>query len=268
MNTKKNSSITQTQAFWDEKYSDFDVFINVSASSPFRKAPNSTKEMFLKLLGNVAGKEILELGCGNGVFSVYMAKKGARVTAVDISQNSIQNTINLANNNKVGHLIDAYQINALELEKLDKKFDLVVGRFILHHIEPFENFSFVLSALLKKGARGIFIENNSRNPILMLARNNLIGKFGIPKYGDEEEHPFEPREIELLKQNVGVVNQYYPDFVFFSKLNVYIFKKNPRFQLILNMFEKLDDFIKNHFPSFNQYSYRQIVEIYKGEKLT
>ena len=268
MNTKKNSSITQTQEFWDEKYADFDVFTTVSASSSSTKAPNSTKEMFLKLLGNVAGKEILELGCGNGVFSVYMAKNGARVTAVDISKNSIQNTINLAKNNQVEHLIDAYQINALELEKLGKNFDLVVGKFILHHIEPFENFTFVLSALLKKGARGVFIENNSRNPILMLVRNHFIGKFGIPKYGDEEEHPFEPREIELLKQNVGVVNLYYPDFVFLRKINVYIFRKNPRFQLILNMFEKLDDFIKNSFPSFNQYSYKQIVEIYKGERLT
>ena len=263
MKTQIDSSITQTQEFWDDKYADFDVTQNISVSSPFRKAPNPTNGMFLELLGNIDGKEILELGCGNGIISVYMAKNGARVTAVDISKKSIQNTIDLANNNQVGHLINAYKIDALELEKLDKKFDLVVGRFILHHIEPFEDFTFVLSALLKKGGRGVFIENNSRNPILMLARNHLVGKFGIPKYGDEEEHPFEPSEIELLKQNVGVVNQYYPDFVFFRKLNVYIFKKNPKFQLILNVFDQLDDFIKNSFPEFNKYSYKQLVEICK-----
>ena len=263
MDKKTNNSLPNVQQFWDKKYAQFDTNTIVSSEFPFRGAPNYTKEKFLELLGNVADKEVLEIGCGNGVISVYMAKKGARVTAVDIAENSINNTINLACNNQVKKSINAYQLNALELAKLNKKFDLVVGRFILHHIEPFEKFTLILSELMKENGRGVFIENNSRNPLLMLARNHLVGKLGIPKYGDEEEHPFEPKEIELLKQNVGLVKQYYPNFVFFSKVNVYIFKKNPKFQPMMNMLSGLDRLIEKYFPQLDRYSYRQVIEIYK-----
>ena len=97
----------------------------------------------------------------------------------------------------------------------------------------------------------------------MIARSNIVGKFGIPKYGDDEEYPFEPREIELLKNHVGSVNLYYPTFTFFRKLNTYIFKHKRKFKLFMNFFTLIDDVIKNSFPIFHKYSYLQVVEICK-----
>ncbi len=96
-----------------------------------------------------------------------------------------------------------------------------------------------------------------------MARNNLAGKFGIPKYGDNEEYPFEPKEIELLKKNVGTVNLYYPNFVFFRKINTYLLKDNVKFKLLADIFRGLDASIESYLPILHRYSYTQLVEIFK-----
>src|SRR5215475_1871463 len=42
-------------------------------------------ESELQLLPDVAGLGVLELGCGSGQWSVWLASQGARVTGLDIS---------------------------------------------------------------------------------------------------------------------------------------------------------------------------------------
>lgn len=43
----------------------------------------------LKMLGEIAGKRVIDLGCGDGYYSRIMARRGAKVTAVDFSDDSI-----------------------------------------------------------------------------------------------------------------------------------------------------------------------------------
>jgi len=43
-----------------------------------------------KLIGDVRGKKILDAGCGFGSYSIYCARQGADVTAVDISETMIR----------------------------------------------------------------------------------------------------------------------------------------------------------------------------------
>ena len=67
---------------------------------PFRVLPSVCKP-----LGNEqvivdyipSGKNVLEIGCGSGIITLYAAKKSRHVTAVDISPDAVENTrINLA----------------------------------------------------------------------------------------------------------------------------------------------------------------------------
>ena len=60
-----------------------------SASTPnfgkvFVTAPN-----FLRALGDVEGKDILELGCGNGYWLRLLARAGAKATGIDLAENQI-----------------------------------------------------------------------------------------------------------------------------------------------------------------------------------
>lgn len=252
---------SSVESFWDDKYKEFDASsINVD-SFAVRGISPFAREVLKGLLGDFCDKEVLDLGCGNGFFSVYMAKRGAKVTSVDISQKAIHSTNQLAKLHGVESSIQTHYIDALELSSLEKEFDLIVGKYILHHIEPFNNFSLILKKILKKGGRGIFVENNSRNPILKVARSRLAGKYGIPKYGDNEEHPFEPREVEMLRQNVGPTKLYYPVFKFFKLLDVYILKKRKSLRFISCLLIKLDDFIYIAVPFLRKYSYLQLVEV-------
>jgi len=58
------------------------------------KTPNYSKEYFrkpiiLKMLGNVRGKHVLELGCGSGYWTRILAHKGAKCVGVDLSREQL-----------------------------------------------------------------------------------------------------------------------------------------------------------------------------------
>ena len=48
------------------------------------------KEMMFALAGPLAGKSVLEVGCGEGIASVQLAYCGAAVTGLDISEVSVR----------------------------------------------------------------------------------------------------------------------------------------------------------------------------------
>ena len=45
----------------------------------------SVPEAELRVLGDVAGKDVVELGCGTAYFSAWLARRGARVVGVDVT---------------------------------------------------------------------------------------------------------------------------------------------------------------------------------------
>ena len=50
---------------------------------------------------NLSGKKLIEVGCGSGLISIWSAKKGAEVVALDISKVAIENTFANAERNHV-----------------------------------------------------------------------------------------------------------------------------------------------------------------------
>lgn len=246
--------IKTNQSFWDETKADFHP-CNLDPHIFKRYCDPSTQE-FLNLIGNVEGKHILEIGCGNGEISVYLAKMGARVTAIDISLQAIENSEIMVKYNSLEPLITLKRLDAFELDKLERSFDIVVGKYILHHIEPFARFIRILGRLIADGSRGIFLENNSNNFLLMIFRKFLVGRFGIPKYGTDSEYPFEKREMDLLRERFEKVTPYYAEFVAFKLINTYIFRNSRK-----PVFVKLDEWIYKRWPGCHKYSYKQIIEI-------
>ena len=51
--------------------------------------PDIAREDTLKLLGNVDGKRVLDLGCGTGHNAIALARQGAKVLAVDESSDQV-----------------------------------------------------------------------------------------------------------------------------------------------------------------------------------
>jgi 2-polyprenyl-3-methyl-5-hydroxy-6-metoxy-1,4-benzoquinol methylase len=243
-----------TEEFWDTTWSDTQPFHLEPAA--FAESLGSSERAFLAQVGPVTGKSLLDLGCGNGELSVYFAKLGADVTAVDNSAKGVENAERLASFN--GVQIRALKLDAAEIGQLGDRFEIVVGRFILHHLEPFDEFSRILQQVLAPHGRALFLENSARNRLLMFFRDHLTGRFGVPKYGDAEEHPLKPEEIRILEGSFASVAITYPEFLFFRLVGAYIFKGKPGW---MRFFERADRLAHRVCPALCKYGYLQIIEI-------
>ena len=58
-----------------------------------------------QLLGNIKGKKLLEIGCGSGAQTIEFIKRGALVTAIDISEESVAATKDFLKQNKLKALV-------------------------------------------------------------------------------------------------------------------------------------------------------------------
>ncbi len=161
------------------------------------------KYVFDKLLCNVTGKHVVDFGCGCGQFSYYLSKKGARVTAFDISKKNIcdLNTFAKEYNVFIPSLVASADQCPLEAES----FDFVFGSAILHHLELDEEKDAVRESyrMLKKGGMAIFIEPLINSKLLDTIReyipikdkyNPRPSKFSAEfrKYAAEDPHPVRP----------------------------------------------------------------------------
>jgi len=62
--------------------------------------PGAPLEKELKLLGNLKNKSVLEIGCGGAQCGIAMAKQGARVIGIDLSDEELKFAKDLAKKNK------------------------------------------------------------------------------------------------------------------------------------------------------------------------
>jgi len=86
---------------------------------------------FIKAVGNVKGKTILDLACGDGNFSRVFKKLGAtEVVGIDISKEMIK----LAEDKTREEKLDIqYQLGDVSRFQKIKEFDIVIAAFLLHY---------------------------------------------------------------------------------------------------------------------------------------
>lgn len=91
--------------------------------------------LFNELLGgmDLAGKKILEVGCGRGSLSMYFANAGAECTLLDSSESIIDVAAGLFREN---HLTGTFDVgDALKLPYEDNYFDVVFSIGLLEHFD-------------------------------------------------------------------------------------------------------------------------------------
>jgi SAM-dependent methyltransferase len=82
-----------------------------------------------------AGKRVLEIGCGIGTDTIRFARAGARITAVDLSDESLALARRRASVYGLDHLISFYRADAERLSESVpvESYDLVYSFGVLHH---------------------------------------------------------------------------------------------------------------------------------------
>ena len=119
-------------------------------------------------LGDLAGKRLLDLGCGAGENSVYFARQGAHCVAADYSPGMVEVALKLAAAN--GVTVEGQTANAMQLSFPDNSFDLVYASNLLHHLPEPEVCIREMHRVLKPGGKACFWDPLRHNPAINLYR--------------------------------------------------------------------------------------------------
>lgn len=124
-------------------------------------------DKFFNFLSLPAGASLIELGCGYGRFALQLLKKGYKVTAVDISQESLDILSDQAKKNKIDNNLILIKSDFSE-EKFVNKFDASYCISTFHLLAGTEEERVrILSNLVKsvkEGGTVVLIEPNPLNP--------------------------------------------------------------------------------------------------------
>ncbi len=185
---------------------------------------SSTHVGVIDFFGDIAGKSVLEFGCGTGTMSALMAKSGARVTAFDLSQASVRIAKRRAEINELSDRVHLAVCAGESLPFASESFDILFGKAILHHLNVAVA-QFDLFRVLKLGGKGVFIEPIGMNPVLNFARDHVPYPGKNPRGADRPLNyaeiqawgksftAFRYREIQLvsmLRRGLGIKGQVQP----------------------------------------------------------
>lgn len=115
---------------WENNAEAFSGLIDGEGTPHHRKILNPCIE---KLLGDVRNQKMLDAGCGEGYLARYYAKKGASVTAIDLSERLIETSEQLTENENIE--VDYRVDNVCYIESVPKdEFDIILSNLVLLNI--------------------------------------------------------------------------------------------------------------------------------------
>ena len=141
--------------WWDGSSTYYQSTFNIPTDDiyygPF--CPSET-ELDLLDIKNIKSKNILELGCGGGQCSIFLSKKGAICSGIDISTKQIEYATELARKEcvKIDYVVGSGE--NLSYFK-DCEFDIVLAVFSIQYIKNLGKCLEEVRRVLKKG--GIFV---------------------------------------------------------------------------------------------------------------
>jgi SAM-dependent methyltransferase len=117
----------------------------------------------LQLLGDIAGRRVLDAGCGEGYLARVLAARGAHVTGIDLSPRLIE----LARARNPDGGID-YQVADLSqpLPAMAGSFDAAASYLVLNDVPDYRGFAATLAATLKPAGRLALALNNPYSAVI------------------------------------------------------------------------------------------------------
>ena len=181
--------------FHDRWASDIDVS-GTLVDETFTSITAIENQHVLERFGDVRGKRVMDYGCGAAEGGVFLAKLGAKVTAVDVSAGMLETALRLARHHGVE--IDTRVVTSDRIPADTDEFDLVYGNGVLHHA-PLDTAIPELARVLRPGGKGCFIEPLPYNPAINVYRR--VAK----EVRTEDEKPLSFGDIRRFEANFARV---------------------------------------------------------------
>ena len=123
---------------------------------------NPLRVGFIDRHADLAGKEVLDVGCGGGILSEAMAHRGASVSGIDMGEAPLK--IAKLHGLESGVKVDYTRTTAEEFaEQNPERFDVVTCMEMLEHVPDPASVVKACAALTKPGGR-VFFSTLNRNP--------------------------------------------------------------------------------------------------------
>ena len=184
------------------------------------------------------GTRILDLACGQGYWSCYLASLGAKVASLDISGINVKTTKLRAEVNELR--ISPFVGDASRIGIKAETFDIILGNALIHHLTEIQEIRLYQEVfrLLKKGGCAVFMESLQNSSTLEFIRTL------IPVYDKVDPRPSRlSKSWKLYVQNDphphrSNTTQHYRDILGKSDFKKVEFEE-------IGIFSRLDRFMRN-----------------------
>jgi SAM-dependent methyltransferase len=209
------ADIARNRALWtvvNAQFTDEDAYRAWAAKEPtwglFR-----VPERDLGVLGDVAGLDVLELGCGTAYLSGWMARRGARPVGVDLTPEQLATAARCQQ--RFGLAFPLVEADAEHVPLVDESFDLVVSEYGASVWCDPDRWVAEAARLLRPGGRLVFVTNSVLATLCVPAEEGfaqerlLRPQRGLHRVewpgGGVEFHPSHGEWIRVLSVNGFVV---------------------------------------------------------------
>jgi 2-polyprenyl-6-hydroxyphenyl methylase/3-demethylubiquinone-9 3-methyltransferase len=142
---------------------------------------------FERALSGFAGKRILDIGCGGGIFAEPLAAAGASVVGIDPSERSIEAARQHATHQGLGI---EYRVAYAETFDTDERFDAVLAVDVLEHVDDVDATLAASARVLKPGGLFGFLTHNQTLEAFELYIWNGEYELGFIPKGNHDFHKF------------------------------------------------------------------------------
>jgi 2-polyprenyl-3-methyl-5-hydroxy-6-metoxy-1,4-benzoquinol methylase len=203
---------------------------------------------------DLRGKRVLDYGCGNGGFSSLLAKKGALVEGIDISESLVELATRSASAGTVKATFSVRDAHATEFPA--DYFDHVFGNGILHHLELERAYKEV-ARVLKHGGTAFFMEPMEHHPLAILMRK------ATPAARSVDEKPLSLEQIEMAQRFFDSFRHtdHYLTAVIAAPLH--LANRTAAFWAVKGL-DHLDRGMIQVFPSLGRYAWQSMLELGKS----
>ncbi|MFC3865642.1 bifunctional 2-polyprenyl-6-hydroxyphenol methylase/3-demethylubiquinol 3-O-methyltransferase UbiG [Alcaligenes aquatilis] len=119
-------------------------------------------DWILSYTGSLAGKQVLDIGCGGGILSESLAQSGADVTGIDLAERSLK--IARLHSLESGVPVKYEMISAEDMaDQHPERFDVVTCMEMLEHVPDPGSIIAACAKLVKPGG-WVFFSTLNRNP--------------------------------------------------------------------------------------------------------
>ncbi|MEM2506524.1 MAG: class I SAM-dependent methyltransferase [Candidatus Aenigmatarchaeota archaeon] len=160
------SKIKQKE-FYDRRYFSLKRALHLLESLPTVFYDKRLAETILNA-SNLSADYALEVGCGQGTFTMLMSKKVRHVVAIDISYKALMIAKFLLKMKTNCGKISFIACDAEHLPFRENIFDIVYSRDLLHHVSDSERVILEMKRVAKKGGNVVAVEANAYNPQMII----------------------------------------------------------------------------------------------------